>query len=262
MDIRIGYKRDFITYGTVVSLMLDYSNSNEMGKISYDPDNCTDKQSQNIRANFMEYLTSKKFLFTHGVFNEYCFLHKFKNAQDFRDNYLNTAFIILPAFEFESMDNLNKLIKKAKKTGISEYPENDEISKKQILDNYKKFTQEIQTNHDQSLKLMKKNTKNNIVNYYDCFQLMHLKSGNFLEYKRNSKDLMTYIKLSSTMSKRTLFRFIPPYEYQTDNSTNVFFYLSVQIASGIKKHHQEKYICSKKSKKKEKKFNVTKINFR
>ena len=250
MDIRIGYKRDFITYGTVVSLMLDYSNSNEMGKISYDPDNCTDKQSQNIRANFMEYLTSKKFLFTHGVFNEYCFLHKFKNAQDFRDNYLNTAFIILPAFEFESMDNLNKLIKKAKKTGISEYPENDEISKKQILDNYKKFTQEIQTNHDQSLKLMKKNTKNNIVNYYDCFQLMHLKSGNFLEYKRNSKDLMTYIKLSSTMSKRTLFRFIPPYEYQTDNSTNVFFYLSVQIASGIKKHHQEKYICSKKSKKK------------
>jgi hypothetical protein len=94
---------------------------------------------------------------------------------------------------------------------------------------------------------MQKN--NNKVNYYDCFQLMHLKSGNFLEYKRNNKDLKTYIQLSSGMSKRTLFRFIPSFEYQTENSTNVFFYLSVQIASGEKRHNKEKYICSHKRKK-------------
>jgi hypothetical protein len=109
MDIRIGYKRDYITYGTVVSLMLDHFNSNKYDKIPYNPENENDNVSQNFKSNFMEYLTSKKFLFTHGVFNEYCYLHKFKNAQDFRDNYLNTAFIVLPALEFESMDNLNKL---------------------------------------------------------------------------------------------------------------------------------------------------------
>ena len=54
------------------------------------------------------------------------------------------------------MDNLNKLIKKAKKTGVAEFPENDEISKNLLLDNYKKFVQEIMTNHDKSLNLMKK----------------------------------------------------------------------------------------------------------
>ena len=169
---------------------------------------------------------------------EYCFLHKFQNAEDFRNNYLNTAFIVLPAFEYESMDNLNQLIKKIKKKGFDDESEKETINEKKLLDNYIKFKQELQTNHDISLKLMKKD--NNIVNYYDCFQLMHLKSGNFLEYKRNNKDLNTYIQLSSSMSKRTIFRFIPSFEYQTENSTNVFFFLSVQIACGEKRNNEEK----------------------
>ena len=243
MDIQIGYKRDYITYGTVVSLMLDYANSNEIANIPEDPGDFENRFNQNNKDNFMSYLTSKEFLFTHGVFNEYCFLHQFKNAQDFRNNYLNTAFIVLPSFEYESMDNLNQLIKKIKKKGFDEESENETINEKKLLDNYIKFKQEIQTNHDKSLKLMKKD--NNIVNYYDCFQLMHLKSGNFLEYKRNNKDLKTYIQLSSSMSKRTLFRFIPSFEYQTENSTNVFFFLSVQIACGEKRNNKEKYMSSK-----------------
>ena len=247
MDIKIGYKRDYITYGTVVSLMLDYSNSNEIANIPYDPGDFENRDIlNNDKDNFMEYLTSKEFLFTHGVFNEYCFLHRFKNAQDFRNNYLNTAFIVLPAFEFESMDNLNQLIKKIKKKGFDDDSENETVNENKLLDNYIKFKQEIQTNHDKSLKLMKKD--NNRVNYYDCFQLMHLKSGNFLEYKRNNKDLKTYIQLSSTMSKRTLFRFIPSFEYQTENSTNVFFFLSVQIACGEKRNNKEKYMSSKNKK--------------
>ena len=247
MDIKIGYKRDYITYGTVVSLMLDYSNSNEIANIPYDPGDFENRDIlNNDKDNFMEYLTSKEFLFTHGVFNEYCFLHRFKNAQDFRNNYLNTAFIVLPAFEFESMDNLNQLIKKIKKKGFDDDSESETVNENKLLDNYIKFKQEIQTNHDKSLKLMKKD--NNRVNYYDCFQLMHLKSGNFLEYKRNNKDLKTYIQLSSTMSKRTLFRFIPSFEYQTENSTNVFFFLSVQIACGEKRNNKEKYMSSKNKK--------------
>ena len=224
MDIKIGYKRDYITYGTVVSLMLDYSKPNETANIPENPADFEKRFNQNNKDNFVSYLTSKEFLFTHGVFNEYCFLHKFQNAEELRNNYLNTAFIVLPAFEYESMDNLNQLIKKIKKKGFDDESENETINEKKLLDNYIKFKQELQTNHDISLKLMKKD--NNIVNYYDCFQLMHLKSGNFLEYKRNNKDLNTYIQLSSSMSKRTLFRFIPSFEYQTENSTNVFFIIS------------------------------------
>ena len=244
MDIKIGYKRDYITYGTVVSLMLDYSKPNETANIPENPADFEKRFNQNNKDNFVSYLTSKEFLFTHGVFNEYCFLHKFQNAEDFRNNYLNTAFIVLPAFEYESMDNLNQLIKKIKKKGFDDESENETINEKKLLDNYIKFKQELQTNHDISLKLMKKD--NNIVNYYDCFQLMHLKSGNFLEYKRNNKDLNTYIQLSSSMSKRTIFRFIPSFEYQTENSTNVFFFLSVQIACGEKRNNEEKYMSCKK----------------
>ena len=244
MDIQIGYKRDYITYGTVVSLMLDYSNSNEIIDIPDDPANFKERMNQSNSDKFLDYLTSKEFLFTHGVFNEYCILHKFKNFQHLRDSYLNTAFIILPAFEFESMDNFNKLIKKARKTGIGSEPLN-EINEKQIYDSYLKFKQEIQTNHDKSLELMKKENKR--VNYYDCFQLMHLKSGSFLEYKRNNKNLKTYIQLTTNMSKRTLFRFIPSFEYQMENSTSVFFFLSVQIASGQKRNNKEKYMSGKNS---------------
>ena len=244
MDIQIGYKRDYITYGTVVALMLDYSNSNVIADIPDNPGNLEERMNQTNNNKFLDYLTSKEFLFTHGVFNEYCILHKFKNFQHLRDSYLNTAFIILPAFEFESMDNLNKLIKKAQKTGIGSEPLN-EINEKQIYDSYIKFKQEIQTNHDKCLELMKK--ENNRVNYYDCFQLMHLKSGSFLEYKRNNKNLKTYIQLTTNMSKRTLFRFIPSFEYQMENSTNVFFFLSVQIASGQKRNNKEKYMSGKNS---------------
>ena len=112
MDIKIGYNREYITYGTVVSLMLDYYNSDESGIVPNVQEYNENKSLYN-KSNVIEYLTSKEFLFTHGVFNEYCFLHQFKDAEDLRDGYLNTAFIVLPAFEFESMDNLNKLIKKA-----------------------------------------------------------------------------------------------------------------------------------------------------
>ena len=51
------------------------------------------------------------FLFSHGVFNDYCYFCQFKNEQDIQNNYLDIAFIDLPAFEFDSMDNLIKTIK-------------------------------------------------------------------------------------------------------------------------------------------------------
>ena len=241
MDIQIGLKKN-LTYGSVVSFMLDYSESEGETTISFEPDDSFGNISLNKKNNFLDYLTSRQFLFTHGVFNEYCFFHKFKNAEELRNEYLNTAFIVLPSFEYEYMENLNKIIKKIKKTGILDYP--DKNIKEYIAENFNNFKQEIQTSHDKSLNLMKKD--NNKVNYNDCIQLMHLKSGKFLEYKRNSKDLKTYIQLSSSMSKRTLFRFVPAFDYQSENSTKVFYFLAIQVACGEKSNNRDKYMCGEK----------------
>ena len=89
-------------------------------------------------------------MFSHGVFNEFCFFYQFKNKQDLKNNYLNTAFLVLPAFEFDSMNNLNKLIKRIQRLVISEGVEKG-ISTEQIKDCYTRFKQEVKANHDKSI---------------------------------------------------------------------------------------------------------------
>ena len=229
--------RNILTYGSVISFMLDYSESNDFATLS-EPNYGNIAQT---KEEIVDFLTSRNFLFSHGVFNEFCFFYQFKNKQDLKNNYLNTAFLVLPAFEFDSMNNLNELIKKIQRVGISEGIEKG-ISNEQLKDCYTRFKQEIQTNHDKSLNLMKKN--NNKVNFNDCVQFMHLKSGKFLEYKSNNKNLKTYIQLTNNMSPRTIFRFLPAFNYQSETSTNVFFDLTIQIACGDKKARREKYIVN------------------
>ena len=136
------------------------------------------------------------------------------------------------------MNNLNELIKKIQRLGISEGVEKG-ISNEQIKYCYTRFKQEIQTNHDKSLNLMKKD--NNKVNFNDCVQFMHIKSGKFLEYKSKNKNLKTYIQLTNNMFPRTIFRFLPAFNYQSETSTNVFYDLTLQIACGDKKARREIY---------------------
>ena len=229
--------RNHLTYGSIVSFMLDYSESKDFATLSEPNYGNIDETKEEI----VDFLTSRNFLFSHGVFNEFCFFYQFKNKQDLKNNYLNTAFLVLPAFEFDSMNNLNELIKKIQRLGISEGVEKW-ISSEQIKDCYTRFKQEIQTNHDKSLNLMKKN--NNKVNFNDRVQFMHIKSGKFLEYKSNNKNLKTYIQLTNNMSPRTIFRFLPAFNYQSETSTNVFFDLTIQIACGDKKARREKYIVN------------------
>ena len=228
-------KRKYLTYGTVISFMLDYSDISDYATISYDPENIGEEASINKSTDLFDFFTSRDFLYTNGVFNEYCFYYRFKNKQDIKDNYINTLFLVLPAFEFDSMNNLRQMIKKIQRNL-------NEASEQQIIDYYKRFKQEIQTNHDKSINLMK--PENNKLNYNDCVQFLHLKSGKFLEYKSNSKNLKTYIQLSNNMSQRTIFRFIPAFNYQSETSTNVFFYLAIQIACGDKKSIREKFIVN------------------
>ena len=179
MSSEHGNRKNYLTYGSVISFMLEYNDPNDYTKISYETDNSTNKTINKNQDNF-DYLSSRNFLFSHGVFNEYCFFYQFKNKQDLINNFLNTAFLVLPAFEFDSMDALNKLIKKIKQAGISQILDNV-ITKQIIDDNYLRFRQEIQTNHEKSIKLM--NNDNNTVHYNECVQFLHLKSGKFLEYK-------------------------------------------------------------------------------
>ena len=135
--------RNILTYGSVISFMLDYSESNDFATLSEPNYGNIDQTKEEI----VDFLTSRNFLFSHGVFNEFCFFYQFKNKQDLKNNYLNTAFLVLPAFEFDSMNNLNELIKKIQRVGISEGIEKG-ISNEQLKDCYTRFKQEIQTNHD------------------------------------------------------------------------------------------------------------------
>ena len=232
-------KKNYLTYGTIISFMLDNTDPNDTVTINYDAQRLNSEVSKDKNEDFLDFLMTRGFLFTHGVFNDYCYFYQFKNKKDIRDYYLNTLYVVIPAFEFDSMDALNKIIKRIKQGGVSQSSEMG-ISKQQIYDSYIRFKQEVETNHDASIKLMKK--ENNTVNYDDCVQFLHLKSGKFLEHKYNNKTLKTYVQLTNNMSKRTLFRFQPAYDYQSETSTHCLFNLAIKVACGDKKAKKDKYI--------------------
>ena len=57
-------------------------------------------------------------------------------------------------------------------------------------------------------------------------------------------DLKIYIELSSKMSPNTIFRILHGFNYQSENSTNVFFNLGVKIACGDKTTNREKFLAN------------------
>ena len=73
-------------------------------------------------------------------------------------------------------------------------------------------------------------------------QFLHIKSGKFLSFRNHDEQLKTYIELTEKASKNTIFRFTSAFDYQTENSTNVYFNMSIQIACGEKNTRNEKYI--------------------
>ena len=85
---------------------------------------------------------------------------------------------------------------------------------------------------------------NNKVNFNDSVQFLHIQSGKFLSFKNHDEHLKTYIELSEKMSKNTIFRFNSAFKYQEDNSTNVFFNMTIKISCGEKNTRNEKYISN------------------
>ena len=98
-----------LTYGSIISFMLDYLNANTFNSIAYDTSNFSEEIIQSKNEDYAEFLKSRSFLFSHGVFNEYCYFYQFKNNQDLINNFFNTLFIVLPGFEFDSTNDFKKM---------------------------------------------------------------------------------------------------------------------------------------------------------
>ena len=225
MDSEEVSKKEIVTYGSIISFRNDFTSSDETPTLSYNPDNHYQKYFRQKKENIYDFLTSRFFLYAHGIFNEFCYLYNFKDKNDIKYNYFNTLFMILPSCEYDAMAKLKNLTKDLKNEILMD--ENPTISNFQIIDFYTKFKQEIESNLKKSAKLMK--TESNKVNFNDCVQFLHIRTGKFLSYRTYDEYLKTYVELTDNMSKNTIFRFTPAYVYQVENSTNVFFDLTIQV---------------------------------
>ena len=233
-------QKESVTYGSIISFQNDFSSSDETPTLSYDSSNYYTYYLKQKKGDIFDFLTKRYYLYAHGIFNEFCYLYNFKDKNDIKYNYFNTLFMILPSCEYDAMAKFKSLIKDLKNELLMD--ENPTINNFQILDFYVKFKQEIQANLKQSAKLMK--TDSNKVNFNDCVQFLHIRTGKFLSYRTYDEYLKTYVELTDKMSKNTIFRFTPAYVYQVENSTNVFFDLTIQIACGDKKTGNEKFISN------------------
>ena len=243
MDSKAESQKESVTYGSIISFRNDFTSSDESPSLTYNSSIPYQKYFRQKKENIFDFLTSRFFLYAHGIFNEFCYLYNFKDKNDIKYNYFNTLFMILPSCEYEAMAKFKNLIKDLKNEILMD--ENMTINNFQITDLYQKFKQEIESNLKKSVKLMK--TENNKVNFNDCVQFLHIKTGKFLSYRTYDEYLKTYVELTDNMSKNTIFRFTPAFVYQVENSTNVFFDLTIQIACGEKKTGNEKFISNIKS---------------
>ena len=235
----------FLKYGSIISFILDKAQTNT--SILFP--NYEENFEQNIISNNEEpkkeediFLTSE-FLYSQGVFNEYSFFYKFKDITELKYNYYNSLFLVLPKGDFDSLTKLRALKRQLK----NEYIIDNEmdIDRQQIIDTYTKFKQEIYTNQQYSIKIL--TTKDNYVNFNDCVRFMHIKSGKFLEYNQDPETLKLHICLTETPSENTIFRFVPAFNYQGENSAKVMNNLILKIACGsnIITSSHEKFISKR-----------------
>ena len=266
-------KKNFLKYGSIISFMLDKAQTNQSYIIhDYDLDIERDKKSEieepkpepepdsipeENQVSKQEsnpeskpepednIFLSSEFLYSQGVFNEYSFFYHFKDKNDLKYNYYNSLFLVLPKGEFDALSRLKALKRQLK----NEYIINKDmdIDNHQISDIFGKFKNEIFTNNKYFIKSI--TTKDNYINFYDCVIFMHIKSGKFLEYKQDPESLKIYICLTDTPSENTIFRFVPAFNYQGENSATVMDNLILKIACGnnIISGDNEKFISKKEN---------------
>ena len=233
-----------LTYGSIISFMYDKEGQSQ-GTLIPDLNGSQFLSNSEINPNlrkeeFSDILTSREFLYSQGIFNEFCFFHKFKNKNELKYNYYNTLFLVLPKGEYESMSKLRAIKRRLKKEILID--DELDIDQQNIIYFYKKFKQEIYTNQEYAIKIL--NSKDKSVNFNDSVQFMHIKSGKFLEFKKISGSLRIHIQLTDTLSDNTIFRFIPAFNYQGENSAKVMINLILKIACGEKQvsYENEKFL--------------------
>ena len=227
-----------LTYGSIISFMFDKEATSRTQIIS------DSSESQNLdnkintlnlkKEEFSDILKSREILYTQGVFNEFCFFYNFKDKNELKYNYYNSLFLVLPKGEYESMSKLKTLKKRIKKEIITD---DLDIDKGQINHYYSKFKQEMYSNTENAIKIL--NSKDKYVNFNDSVQFMHIKSGKFLEFKKNTENLKIHIRLTDSLSENTIFHFVPAFNYQGENSANVMINLILKIACGEKQFSTE-----------------------
>ena len=236
-----------LTYGSIISFMFDEDKKNKaqiIPDLSESQNLGYAKNSLNLRKEeFSDILISREFLYSQGVFNEFCFFHNFKDKNELKYNYYNTLFLVLPKGEYESITKLRTLQKRLKKEILID--DDLEIRRQQINMYYEKFKQEIYSNQEYAIKTL--TSKEKFVNYNDSVQFMHIKSGKILEFKKNNESLKIHIQLSDTFSENTIFHFIPAFNYQGENSAKVMINVVVKIACGEKQFstENEKYLSKR-----------------
>ena len=237
--------KNFLRYGSIISFMLDKAQTNSPPVFNEFNENLNKiiEISDNEAKEEENFFITSEFLYSQGVFNEYSFFYNFKNINNLKYNYYNSLFLVLPKGEYDSLTKLRALKRQLKNEYIID--RNMDIDHQQIIDTYTKFKQEIYTNQQYSIKLLK--SKENYVNFNDCIRFMHIKSGKFLEYKQDPETLIIYICLTETPSENTIFRFVPAFNYQGENSAKVMDNLILKIACGgnILSGVNEKFISKK-----------------
>ena len=77
MEINSELNNNYVTYGSIVSFQLDNVNENIYTTLSYDPNENPNLKNKKKQESNTDYLFSREFLYSHGVFDEYCFFHKY-----------------------------------------------------------------------------------------------------------------------------------------------------------------------------------------
>ena len=178
MYAKTNSQKESVKYGSIISFQNDFTSRIETPTLSYYPDPDNLEYFREKKENIIDFLTTRFFLYTHGIFNEFCYLYNFKDKNDIKYNYFNTLFMILPSCEYDAMAKFKNLIKELKNEILMD--ENPTVNNFQISDSFQKFKQEIEANIKKSAKSM--NIESNKVNFNDCVQFLHIKTGKFLCY--------------------------------------------------------------------------------
>ena len=225
-----------LTYGSIISFMFDKSDKIDSPILEDIEEHIKqiaenqEKSNNGRKDDLSKILTQKNFLYSQGVFNDYCFFHTFKDKNELKYNYYNTLFLVLPPGEYDSLAKFKALKNRLKKEILMD--DDLDIDKQQIVLYYNKFKEEIVTNLENSIKILNSKGKDKYVNFNDCVQFMHIKSGKFLAFKKDSESLKIYIQLTDSLSENTIFRFIPAFHYQGENFAIVMINLIIKIACG------------------------------